>query len=45
LIIVADRQIDRIAGLAQAAAFGPPKLDTAGDLAVVDVKTGNDSAG
>ena len=42
-LVVAEREFHRVADVAQAALFGHAELDAARDLAVVDVKTGNDT--
>src|SRR5208283_3599057 len=43
LLVVAERQGNRVADIAQFARFGLAELDAAGNLAGVDVQTRNDS--
>ena len=43
LLIVAQRQFNRIAHIAKFTRFGFPKLDAAGDFAIMYVQTGNDT--
>ena len=43
LLVVAQRQLDGIADVAQFARFGLAELDAAGDLAVMDVQARNDT--
>lgn len=43
LLIVAEGEFHRVADIAEAAFFGHAELDTAGDLAVVNVQAGNDT--
>ena len=45
LFVVADRQLHRIADIAEAALLGDTELHAAGDLTVMHVETGNDSFG
>jgi hypothetical protein len=45
LLIVADREFDRIADIAQAAFLGATELDAAGDLSGMDIETWDDASG
>jgi hypothetical protein len=45
LLIVTEREFDGVADIAQFPGFGLAELDTAGYLAVVDVKARNDTSG
>jgi len=43
LFVVAEREFDGIADVAEFAGFGFAELDAARDFAIVDVKAGNDT--
>jgi hypothetical protein len=45
LIVVAQRQLDRIPDIAQSALFGDAELLASGDLAVVHIEARNDASG
>jgi hypothetical protein len=43
LFVVAEREFHGVADIFQFAGFGAAKLDTARDLAIMNVETGNDT--
>jgi len=45
LLVVAHRQLDRIAHIAQFTGFGFAELHTSRDLAAMNIETGNDAPG
>ena len=45
LLVIAQRQFDRVAHVAQFARFGPAEPDAARDLAVMNIQARNDAFG